>query len=103
MAWLKPSFLASAMRWSARKAERISPPNPTSPKTTYSSPSLRPATALAIAMQTARSAAESFSLRPPTTLTKISWSERRSLVRRSKTAIRRLRRLRSKPLAVRLG
>lgn len=103
MARVKPSFFASEMRWSGRKAERISPPRPTSPKTTYSSESLRPATALAMARQMARSAAESWSFSPPTTLTKMSWSESLSFVRRSRTAMRRFKRFRSQPEAVRFG
>ena len=48
-------------------------------------------------------AAESFILSPPTTLIKISLSDNFSLVLCSKTAINKLSRFKSKPLAVRFG
>lgn len=56
-----------------------------------------------MAMRTARSAAGSSSLMPPTTFTKTSWFCMFSFPYFSRTAMRIWRRFRSKPLAVRLG
>ena len=103
MAVLKPNFFASARRFSGLRTERISPERPISPKTTVFSSIFRAAAAEAMAIQMARSAAESFSFRPPTTLMKMSLSDNFNFVRRSRTAMRRFRRFRSKPLAVRFG
>ena len=98
-----PSALADLWRLSAWLTLRNSPESPTSPNIAMLLGIGIFRREEAIAVRTARSAAGSLSLMPPTTLTKMSWFWRFSFPCFSRTAAKSWRRFRSKPLEVRLG
>ncbi len=100
---LKPSLAASLSRLESWLTARSSPERPISPTTARSAATGTSRKLEAMATATARSAAGSLTLSPPTTLTKTSWSERRRPTRLLSTATSSNRRLKSMPLAVRRG
>ncbi len=100
---LKPSLAASFKRLESCPTALSSPERPISPTMARSAATGVFLKLEAIAVATARSAAGSLIFRPPTTLTKMSWSESRNPTRLLSTAARRSNRLKSTPLAVRRG
>ena len=100
---LRPSLAASAIRLSTCGTVLISPFSPISPNTAERGIGTRSLKLEAIAKAIPRSIAGSLSLNPPVTLTITSWLKSLNPARLVSTAIIRSRRLKSTPLAMRLG